>query len=191
MDAEDPSPITELLRAWRSGDARAGNVLFQELYDELRRTARGQRRGREATLSTTALVHEAYLRLAGAAELHVSDRSHLLAIAATAMRQIVVDSARRRAAARRGGDQVRVSLGEGDAALDQPLAEVLAVEEALARLETVDPRLGKVVEMRFFAGMSVDEVAATLEVSPRTVKRDWRAARAFLHRQLAPPIPPP
>ena len=179
--------ITRLLQDWRSGDANAGELLFQRIYGELRRIARGQLRGRgrDATLGTTALVHEAYLRLVGAEHLEIHDRAHLMAVAATAMRQIAVDHARRQGAVKRGGDAVRVELDDRDTPVETELTEVLAVDGALTRLETVDPRMAKIVEMRFFAGMSVEEVAEALQVSDRTVKRDWRAARAFLHRELA------
>jgi RNA polymerase sigma factor (TIGR02999 family) len=181
------TPITRLLREWRSGDAEAGELLFHRIYGELRRIARGQLRGRgrDATLGTTALVHEAYLRLLGADNLEIRDRAHLMAIAATAMRQIAVDYARRQGAVKRGGEAVRVEFDDNDGAAAPVLAEVLAVHGALARLEDLDPRMGKIVEMRFFAGMSVEEVAEALGVSERTVKRDWRTARAFLHRELA------
>lgn len=186
-DDPSPSPTTGLLRSWRSGDADAGELLFHRIYHELRRIARGQLRGRgrDATLGTTALVHEAYLRLVGADRLEIHDRAHLMAIAATAMRQIAVDHARRHGAVKRGGAAVRVELDVNDAPVQAQLADVLAVHNALARLEELDPRMGRIVEMRFFAGMSVEEVAEALDVSDRTVKRGWRAARAFLHRELA------
>lgn len=179
--------ITAWFHAWRGGDEDAGEVLFARVYDELRRLASGQLRGGRGsvTLQTTALVHEAYLRLVGASGGEIHDRAHLLAVAATAMRQIVVDHARRRGAAKRGGDAVRVELADSDAAVASSLAEVLAVDAALERLATLDPRLARTVEMRFFAGLSVAEVALALDVSERTVKRDWRTARAFLHRELA------
>lgn len=157
-----------------------------EMYDELRRLARRQLRSVPpgGTLSATALVHEVYLKLARSQCPLPRDRGHLLAVAARAMRQILVDAARRRTAGKRGGDTPAATLDDELQGADPRLAEVLAVDQVLDALSEVDPRLGRLVELRFFAGLSVDETAAALGVSDRTVKRDWRKARAFLFRAL-------
>jgi RNA polymerase sigma factor (TIGR02999 family) len=157
--------------------------LFATVYGELKRLAHGQlARGPRGTLSTTALVHEAFLKLRRST---VADREHFLALAARAMRQVLVDYARERHAAKRGGGLARVSL-EGDALAIETLAdEVLAVDTALGRLEAVDERLARLVEWRYFAGMTDVEIASALGVTDRTVRRDWLKARAFLYRELA------
>jgi RNA polymerase sigma factor (TIGR02999 family) len=157
--------------------------LFAAVYGELKRLAHGQlARGPRGTLSTTALVHEAYLKLRGST---VRDREHFLALAARAMRQVLVDAARERSAAKRGGDLARVSLDGEALAVETFADEVLAVDVALTRLEALDERLARLVEWRYFAGMSEPEIAAVLGVSDRTVRRDWQKARAFLYRELA------
>jgi RNA polymerase sigma factor (TIGR02999 family) len=177
--------VTELLAAWRGGDRDAIERLMPLVYDELRTVARRQLGGRgDETLRTTALVHEAYLRFARRTQLSVKDRHHFLAIAAKAMRQIVVDHARRRAAAKRGGPVHVLSLEDRDIPVHVHAAEIVALDQALEHLAALDESLTRVVELRFFAGLSVEETAAALECSPRTVKRDWRKARAFLHREL-------
>jgi RNA polymerase sigma factor (TIGR02999 family) len=178
--------ITELLRAVEVGDKAARDRLFALVYGELRGVARGQLRrlpGKD-TLSTTALVNETYLKLAGERAWSARDRSHFFALAARAMRQILVDHARRRSRQKRGGGEVPVSLAEALVPAPDRAEELLALDAALARLEGVDAELARIVEWRFFGGLSVEEVAALLEVSDRTVKRHWRAARAFLYQQL-------
>jgi RNA polymerase sigma factor (TIGR02999 family) len=137
-------------------------------------------------LSPTGLVHEAYLRLVGQAGMQLRDRRHFFALAARAMRQIVVDFARRRAADKRGGSARPLTLDERVLALPDRAAEIVALDDALGRLETLDPRLSRIVELRFFGGLSVEETAASLDVSPRTVKREWQKARAFLFAELYP-----
>jgi RNA polymerase sigma factor (TIGR02999 family) len=182
----DQGEFTRLLILWRRGEPGTLDRLFPLVYDELRRLARRQlgRRGSGSTLSTTALVHEAYLKLVDHTRVEVQDRRHFFALAARAMRQIIVDSARRRSAGKRGGGSPDAVLDEQVVAGTERSAEVVAVEEALTRLEGLDPRLGKVVEMRFFAGLSVEETAEALEISPRTVKREWQKARAFLYLEM-------
>jgi RNA polymerase sigma factor (TIGR02999 family) len=156
------------------------------VYEELRRLARRQARRdwKNQTLDTTALVHEAYLKLVGHNRVTPTDRAHFFATAARAMRQIVVDHARRKAAARRGGGVAHTTMNESDAPEAQSATEVLAVHEALEQLEKLDERLGRLVEMRYFAGLSEEETARLLEISESTVKRDWRKARGFLYRAL-------
>ncbi|HIG76142.1 MAG TPA: sigma-70 family RNA polymerase sigma factor [Bacteroidetes bacterium] len=182
-----PSPeVTHLLHAHRDGQPGAMDQLLPLVYAELRRIASrhlGGGRGPE-TLQTTALVHEAYLRLAGSPA-DVADRAHFFAVASTAMRHVLVDYARRRHALKRGGGAHATTLSGKALALDARADEVLALDDALGRLAVLDERLAKVVEMRFFGGMDVEEVAQALGVSDRTVKRDWRKARAFLEVELA------
>jgi RNA polymerase sigma factor (TIGR02999 family) len=159
---------------------------FEALYAELHALAHRQlwRARPGSTLNTTALVHEAYLKLAHVEG--VTDPQHFFALAARAMRQVLVDHARERAAQKRGGAQVRVTLDEEEAGIAANAEELLVIDGALAGLQQVDPRLARVVELRFFGGLSVEETARALGTSTATVKRDWRAARAFLIAQLAP-----
>jgi len=185
-ERETPGEITLLLISWRGGDRGAFDRLFPLILGELRVLARRQLRrvGREQTLDTTALIHETYLKLVDQSRVAMQDRHHFFALAAKAMRHILVDEARRKGALKRGGAAKPVTLDDGVPAVERA-AEVVAVDEALARLEAVDPRLGKIVELRFFGGLSVEETAATLDLSARTVKRDWQKARAFLYHELA------
>jgi RNA polymerase sigma factor (TIGR02999 family) len=171
----------------REGDEVALRLLFDAVYDDLRRRARQQLRRNPAspTLNTTALVHEAFIKLASGSS-SFEDRSHFYHAAARAMRQILIDNARRRRAAKRGGGAAPFSLDAGQVAIEDHAEELLALDEALQRLAREDPRLVRVVELRFFAGLSVEETGAALDVSERTVKRGWRLARAFLYRELAP-----
>ncbi len=185
--------ITEGLAAARLGDRDAFNTVFTAVHDELRRLARAQRRRHspDATLDTTALVHETYLKLALPANLSVEDRGHFFALAARAMRQILVTSARRRQAQKRGGGMPALSAG-AEFAGGVPLSgvspfslpELLAIHQSLERLEELDAELARLVELRFFAGLTEEEIAELRGVSSRTVRRDWKAARAFLLRQL-------
>jgi RNA polymerase sigma factor (TIGR02999 family) len=190
----EPSEITVLLRAWGSGDNTALDRLTPLLYDQLRRLAanhvRKERPGRD--LQTTGLVHEAYLRLAKIGELSWQDRGHFFAIAARIMRRILVDAARAQATTKRGGDAAHAGAAWvadldqfPDPGTERP-AEVCALDDALTRLAHLDSRRAQVIEMRFFGGLSVEETAAALAVSPQTVMRDWRLARAWLMRELSP-----
>jgi RNA polymerase sigma factor (TIGR02999 family) len=183
--------ITRLLLSWGEGHDGAAERLFTLLYQELRVLARRQlRRGfRNATLDTTALVHEAYVKLVDGARIQVRDRNHFFALASRAMRQIVVDYARRKHAAKRGGSDRRETLGDRPDPAAGSVSDLVAVDEALSKLEALDPRLGRLVELRYFGGLSVEETAEILETSPRTVKRDWQKARAFLYHQLGRPKP--
>jgi len=185
----DPSPtgeITALLVAWAQGDRAAFDQLFQLLYSELHRLARAQlaMAGRQGTLSPTALIHEAYLKLAEQSRLRVTDREHFFSLAARVMRQVAVDLARQRAAQKRGGGAAPLSLDDAGLAIEEKAAEIVALDEALERLEALEPRLARIVELRFFAGLSVEEAARVLALSPRTVKREWQKARAFLFHEL-------
>ncbi len=179
--------ITALLVAVEKGDRGAFDRLFEAVYGELRTIARRQlRRARPAdTLSTTALVHEAYLKFSKQASWSVENRRHFYALAARAMRSVVIDHARRRGRIKRGGAQIAVDLDEQLVAAPERAADLLAVDEALTRLEGADPELAQLVEWRFFGGLSIDEIASLLDVSDRTVKRRWRSARAFLFQDLA------
>jgi RNA polymerase sigma factor (TIGR02999 family) len=176
-----------LLDAWRRSAPGAADRIFAALYDELHELAhRHVRRSRPGeTLCTTALVHEAYLKLAPRAT--VNDRRHFFALASRAMRQILVDEARRHQSEKRGGGLEITTLDEEREGQGAVAAEILALEEALARLTRANERLGQVVELRFFGGLSVEETAEVLGSSSATVKRDWRAARAFLAEALGAP----
>jgi RNA polymerase sigma factor (TIGR02999 family) len=179
--------LTQLLAAARGGDGGARERLFAAVYDELRRIAHRQLAGRRPgqTLSTTALVHEAYVKLAAAnGAVAASDRAHFFALAARAMRQILIDYARSRWTAKRGAGVAAVSLDDLQVAVAEKAEEVLAVDAALRQLEANDARLGQVVEWRFFGGLSMEEIASALGVSDRTIKRDWQKARAYLYREL-------
>jgi len=176
--------ITALVRAAGSGDARAFQRLYEVSYDELRRLAHVVRGGRSGeTINTTALVHEAYLKLVPGQGLMVRDRVHFFRIAARAMRQVLVDAARRRSTRRRGLEVLGPDLASADKG-ESLSTDVLALDAALRELENVSPRQASVVECRFFAGLSVEETAEALAVSTPTVKRDWRIARAFLAQSL-------
>jgi RNA polymerase sigma factor (TIGR02999 family) len=188
----EPGDVTQLLEAAGAGDPAAMDQLFPLVYEELQRIAHRQL-GMERTghtLETSALVHEAYIKLAGLDRMEWRGRAHFFAAAAGAMRRILIDHAASRRALKRGGNRRRVPLEQANVAagpaLDNgSLDELLALDQALDRLRSLDPRQAKVVECRFFAGMSIEEVAEALDVSPMTVKRDWAAARAWLNRELA------
>jgi RNA polymerase sigma factor (TIGR02999 family) len=185
-----PGDVTRLLSAARNGERPALDALFARVYEELHALAHHQLAGRDAggTLSGTVLVHEAYLKLVDGAPVHYRDRRHFFAVAARAMRQIVLDSARRARAHKRGGDVIRVALDDSHvpngARHDADAAELIALDDALTELEQLSARLARIVELRFFAGLSVEETAEVLDISPRTVKREWRKARAFLFQAL-------
>jgi RNA polymerase sigma factor (TIGR02999 family) len=179
--------VTEVLQSLREGAEGAGEELIRLLYGELHRLADAQMRGqpRGHTLQPTALVHEAFLRLLGGQRADWNDRAHFLAAAARAMRSVLVDFARSRKAEKRGGGRSRITLGDAVARWEDPAEEVLAVHDALARLEAVDPRQSRLVELRFFAGLEFEEAASVLGVSRATVFRLWDAARAWLYREIA------
>ena len=184
----DSDDITQILAAVRDGDSEALDRLFEVVYQDLRHRAHLQRAGASPTLNTTALVHEAYLKLAGAGNQDWNDRQHFFRVAARAMRQIVIDRARQHRTAKRGGGAAPVTLDElrlGDVDAASAAETFMALDAGLSRLADQSPRLAQVVELRFFGGLSVEDTAATLEMSTRTVKRDWRLARAFLHQALS------
>jgi RNA polymerase sigma factor (TIGR02999 family) len=185
---ESSGEVTRLLAAVRRGDRDAEDCLLALLYPELRRVAHRQLRGkgRGETLQTTALVNELYVRLAGATLGSFNDRVHFLAVAARAMRRILIDRARARATAKRGGG-VAVELDVERVAAPLHDETLLRLEDALGELERLEPRLGRVVEMRFFGGMTAEETGAALGLTDRTIKSDWRKARAFLEVRLARP----
>jgi RNA polymerase sigma factor (TIGR02999 family) len=194
MSTSGPSDISLLLNAWKTGDQSALDRLTPLIYDELRRMARRhmQKERPGQTLQTTALVHEVYLRLANAKGLDWQDRTHFFALSAQIMRRILLDAARARVAAKRGGDVAplehseAIDLDEIAGSVSQKSAEVLALDEALNELARIDGRKARVVELRFFSGLSVEETAEVLEISPQSVMRDWKLARAWLVRELGP-----
>ncbi|GJG86789.1 DNA-directed RNA polymerase sigma-70 factor [Gemmatimonadetes bacterium T265] len=180
-----PGTVTTLLREAGAGDAQALDRVFAAVYAELRRLARLVRRGQPgATLSSTALVHEAYLKLVPAADQEWRGRAHFFALAARAMRQVLVDAARARLRAKRGGGAQLVTLDGAAAAAPLRPEHLIALDAALERLAALEPRHARVVECRYFAGLTAEETAALLDVSVPTVNRDWRAARAWLAAEL-------
>jgi RNA polymerase sigma factor (TIGR02999 family) len=187
MEHEPPSEVTLLLQGWRSGDRKALDALLPLVYEELRRLAHFQlqRERQDHTLQTAALVHEAYLRLIGLNPPQWESRTHFFAIAAQLMRQILVDYARRHMAAKRGGGAYKLSLQEAAVLSTQKDVDVLLLDDALKALAIIDPRQCKVVELRFFAGLTLEEISEALEIGPATVQRDWTAARAWLHREIS------
>jgi len=185
MSSATSADITGLLRAWAEGNSGALGRLTPLVYDELRRIARRyiRRRGPQ-TLQTTALAHEAYLRMVGAEGLRWQDRAHFFAVAAQMMRRIVVDAARARVAAKRKGSAIRVTFSEDLAISVGEDANLLALNDALAALAKLDARKARVVELRFFGGLTVEETAEVLRISPDSVMRDWRLAKPWLAREV-------
>lgn len=184
--------VTELLLAWNAGEQSAFDRLVPLVYAELRRLAhrhmRGERPGH--TLQTTALVHEAYLRLVDASRIRWQNRAQFFAVSAQVMRRILVDAARARGARKRGGGSPHVSLADGPTLPPARGTDLVALDEALHALAAIDPRKVKVVELRYFGGLSVEETAKVLHVSPDTVMRDWKMARLWLLRELKPEATP-
>ncbi len=182
-----PGTISRLLINWREGDQNALNELMPLVYQELHRLARNyvRRQGRGQTLQTTELINESYLRLADHKDMRWQNRSHFYAVAAQAMRRILIDRARAHFADKRGGHAVKVSLDEGATLADERAKELLALDEALIDLEKLDERKSRIVELRYFGGLSVDETAEALGVSPVTVMREWRSAKGWLLRALS------
>jgi RNA polymerase sigma factor (TIGR02999 family) len=184
--SEESRDVTELLLAWRGGDEAALTALVPLVHDELKRMARrhmaGERPGQ--TLQATALVNEAFLRLVDVRRVNWQNRAHFLAMVARLMRRVLVDAARARQADKRGGEMVRVTFDEALTGGHDPASELVILDEALDSLTALDSRKGKVVELRFFGGLSLDETAEALGVSTKTVMRDWDFAKAWLHREL-------
>jgi RNA polymerase sigma factor (TIGR02999 family) len=180
------APLTDLLQRWSQGDREAAEEALPLVYSELRRIAAKELRRRPVgqTLQATALVHEAYLRLSGCEGFGLSNRTHFYALAARLIRQILVDYARRQNRLKRGGEAARVTLSETVGLVHPRGPDLLAVDEALVKLEALDPRKAAVVELRFFAGLTLEETAEQLGISPETVGREWRRARAWLCDEL-------
>jgi len=188
---DPPIRVTELLQAIGAGTDGAEEQLFELLYEELRKVARGQLAGGSprATIQATALVSEAYLRLVGKAGSGWENRRHFFFAASRAMRDVLVEEARRKSAQRRGGDWKRVGLDDFTLTFETPADHLLALDEALQRIEDEDPRRADIVRLRFFGGLSEDETAEALGISKRTVSREWGMARADLAVLMSPPEP--
>ena len=188
MDEPSVSPhrVTQLLERWSHGDDAALAELTPLVYKELRRLAHRHMGGerRDHTLQTTALVNEAYLRLAGQTNPSWQDRAHFFAVAARAMRQILVNYAKSQGSQKRGGGAIKVELGEAALVSQEQSKEIVDLHEALERLATLDARKAQVVELKYFGGLNYDEMAEVLKISPVTVRRDWRFARAWLYTEL-------
>jgi RNA polymerase sigma-70 factor, ECF subfamily len=186
-----PSPplqeVTQLLVDWGNGNQAALDQLIPLVYTELRQLARRymSRKRPGHTMQTTALIHEAYLRLVDQNQVRWENRAHFLGIAARLMRQILIEHARRHTRAKRGGGAGTIALDEAAIVSQTRAAELLALDDALERLAAIDPRKSRVVELRFFGGLSVEEAAIVLNVAPNTVLRDWRLAKAWLHREIS------
>ena len=186
MKPASPSQVTELLARWSHGEEAAREKLVPLVYDELRRVARRCLAGQpqDQTLQSTALVHEAYLRLVGRSEVHWQNRVHFFAVAARLMRGILVDHARMRHAAKRGGSHLTLTLDDALAPPKQREVDLVALDDALNALATLDPKQGQLVELRFFAGLSIEDTSHVMGLSPATVKREWATARAWLYGEM-------
>jgi RNA polymerase sigma-70 factor (ECF subfamily) len=186
MDS-DPDNVSRLLREWSDGNEQALEEMLPLIYDELRRLAHNflyrERPGH--TLQTTALVHEAYLKLIDQRDPHWQNRAHFFAIAAQAMRRILIDSARKHVAEKRGGGGQKLSLAEIATISPEPNTNLLALDEALNRLAEIDSQQSRIIELRYFGGLTIEETAEVIRLSPATIKREWTMARAWLHQALA------
>ncbi|MGQ0762019.1 MAG: sigma-70 family RNA polymerase sigma factor [Acidobacteriota bacterium] len=182
-----PHQVTSLLKAWSEGDESARDQLMPLVYEELRRLAHQhmQREKPGHMLQTTALVHEAYVRLVDQSQIHFENRAHFFGIAARLMRHILVDEARKRNSAKRGGSVIQVPLDEETSVAYEQATNIVALDDALKNLEAIDARQSEIVELRFFGGLTIDETADVLRVSPGTVMRDWTFARAWLKTAMA------
>jgi len=186
MPRETTHEVTKLLSEWSSGNRAALDQLTPLVYSELRRLASRQMRRERVghTLQTTALVNEAYLRLVEQKDTHWRDRAHFFALSAQLMRHILVDHARRRGYQKRGGGAIQVTLDETAVMLDEKSTELLALDEALKGLAERDPLKGQIVELRYFGGLTIEEIAEVLNVAPVTIKRHWKAAKGWLYHEL-------
>jgi len=184
--ANSPDDITGLLVDWGKGDKAALDRVIPLVYEELRRLAHRQMRRERAgdTFQTTALVHEAYMRLVDYERMQPRDRAHFLAIAAQAMRRILIERARSRASAKRGSGGQKISLDEAQDLSGERAADLIALDEALTNLASIDPRKAQIVELKYFGGLTIEETAEVLEISTPTVERDWQTARIWLHREI-------
>jgi RNA polymerase sigma factor (TIGR02999 family) len=182
-----PATITQLLIRWRNGDQTALDELAPQVYGELRRLAKYYLRQErpDLTLQASDLVHEAYLRLVDEHEINWQNRAHFFGIAAVRMRQILVEHARSRQAAKRGGGEYRLSLSRANRLAEKRDVNLLALDEALQQLEMIDPQKARIVELRYFGGLTIEETAEALRISPATVKREWSMARAWLRSEIS------
>jgi len=187
MAADTPNDLTQLLHAWRKGDEAARNQLMSLVYDELRRLAGNYLRRERAghTLQPTALVHEAYLQLIDQSQVSWESRAHFFGAAARLMRRILVDHARAHNAEKRGGGEERLELNEAIGVPEQKDINLLALDDALSELARIDPQQSQIVELRYFGGLSIEETATVLNISPATVKREWSMAKVWLYRQIS------
>jgi len=183
---EKPHEISVILKDWSGGDRASADVLLTLVYDELRKIAgqylRKERSGH--TLQPTALVHEAYMKLIDISDINWQDRAHFFAVSANVMRHILVDHARAKLAEKRGGDVQRIALEDAVSLSNEPDVDVLAVDDALKELAEFDEQQSRIVELRFFGGLTIEETAHVVGISPATVKREWAMAKAWLHRKL-------
>lgn len=186
MPTLSPPEVTQLLADWGKGDRSALDKLFPLVQSELRRIAQRQMSQERPghTLQATALVNEAYLKLAGQQGFDWQNRAHFFAVCAQVMRHILIDHARAHARDKRGGGAIQVSLNEALVVAEDQAAHFIALDEALRVLENLDPQKGKIVELRYFGGLSIEEAAEVMNVSPRTVRREWQRARAWLYRMM-------
>lgn len=184
--SENEREISVILKDWSGGNRASGDVLLALVYDELRRIARQYLRKERAdhTLQPTALVHEAYLKLVDLSEVSWQNRAHFFAVASNVMRHILVDHARARATDKRGGEAQRIALEDAENLSDDADIDLLALDEALKQLATFDEQQSRIVELRFFGGLTIEETAHVLEISPATVKREWTLAKAWLFRRI-------
>lgn len=185
--AQTSQNVTQLLIGWSNGDREALDALLPVVYEELRKQAANYLRRERVghTLQTTALIHEAYLKLVDQKNVHWQNRAHFFGIAAQLMRRILVDHARTKKRAKRGGSNIRVSFNEANVLAPSQNLDIVALDEALGRLSEIDEQQSRIVELRFFSGLTVEETAAVLAISPATVKRDWSMAKAWLHREIS------
>ncbi len=185
--AQTSQNVTQLLIGWSNGDREALDALLPVVYEELRKQAANYLRRERVghTLQTTALIHEAYLKLVDQKNVHWQNRAHFFGIAAQLMRRILVDHARTKKRAKRGGSNIRVSFNEANVLAPSQNLDIVALDEALERLSEIDEQQSRIVELRFFSGLTVEETAEVLAISPATVKRDWSMAKAWLHREIS------
>jgi RNA polymerase sigma factor (TIGR02999 family) len=186
VEQKPSTEVSQLLQGWRAGDRQALDALLPLVYKELRRVAHFQLRNERPnhSLQSAGLVNEAYLRLVGMSSPQWESRTHFFAVAAQLMRQILVDYARRHGAAKRGANMPKVTLEDAMVASRRKDMDVIALDDALTDLGKIDPRQSRVVELRYFAGLSLEEISQVMEIAPATVQRDWTAARAWLHREM-------
>jgi RNA polymerase sigma factor (TIGR02999 family) len=187
MSESSTQPVTELLLAWRNGNPRALDELMPLVYEDLRRLAKRYMRGQRAghSLQTTALVNEAYLRLIDSSRVNWRDRTHFYAISAQLIRRVLIDFARAKNSLKRGGELIKVTLDERVSTPFEKEADLIALDDALQNLAKMNSRQSQIVELRYFGGLSEEEIAETLDISVRTVRRDWSVARAWLYRELS------